>query len=121
MRWNTGARLRPKQRTNDKVTACQVIHEGDWHIMFYIGFRDVHHAQIGLARLRDGVHDWERHPKNPIVSPDQDSWDADACYKPYAIYDRERCLWRLWYNGRRGHCEQIGVATHAGASLWPQA
>lgn len=102
-----------------KVTACQVIRQDDWHIMFYIGFRDIHHAQIGLARSRDGIHDWERHPENPIISPSQGSWDADACYKPYAIYDGELRLWRLWYNGRRGNCEQIGLATHAGASLWP--
>ena len=25
----------------DRVTACQVIRQGDWHIMFYIGFRNV--------------------------------------------------------------------------------
>jgi predicted GH43/DUF377 family glycosyl hydrolase len=32
-----------------KVTACQVLQQGDWHLMFYIGFRDRDHAQIGLA------------------------------------------------------------------------
>src|SRR5262249_8674879 len=31
----------------DRVTACQVILQGGWHLMFYIGFRDQHHAQIG--------------------------------------------------------------------------
>ena len=36
----------------DRVTACQVIRQGDWHIMFYIGFRDVNYAQIGVARQR---------------------------------------------------------------------
>ncbi|MGI6495123.1 MAG: hypothetical protein ACOX5G_03380 [Kiritimatiellia bacterium] len=102
-----------------KVTACQVIQQDDRHIMFYIGFRDVHHARIGLARSRDGIHDWERHPDNPVISPGRDGWDADACYKPYAIYDREQSLWRLWYNGRRGHSEQIGLAMHAGEALWP--
>ncbi len=34
----------------DRVTACQVLCHGDWHLMFYIGFSDKHHAQIGLAR-----------------------------------------------------------------------
>jgi hypothetical protein len=48
-----------------KVTACQVIRRGDWHIMFYIGFRDENHAQIGIARSRDGITQWERHPANP--------------------------------------------------------
>ena len=33
-------------------------------------------------------------------------------YKPYAIFDGKR--WLLWYNGRKGGVEQIGVALHEG-------
>ena len=98
-----------------KVTGCQVVHQGDWFLMFYIGFRDVDHAQMGLARSRDGVGGWQRHPANPILRPGQDAWDADAVYKPFAILDATR--WRLWYNGRRGGREQIGLAEHPGADL----
>jgi predicted GH43/DUF377 family glycosyl hydrolase len=98
-----------------KVTACQVIRHGDWHIMFYIGFRDVDHAQIGLARSRDGITNWQRHAENPIIRPGVNHWDHDAVYKPYAILDGER--WLLWYNGRRGGVEQIGLATHEGENL----
>src|SRR5262249_42208302 len=36
----------------DRVTACQVVKQGNWYVMFYIGFRDQHTAQIGLARSR---------------------------------------------------------------------
>ena len=71
-----------------KVTACQVIPAGDWHLMFYIGFRDENRAQIGLARSRDGITGWQRHPANPIIFPVAGAWDADACYKPFAIFDR---------------------------------
>jgi predicted GH43/DUF377 family glycosyl hydrolase len=99
----------------DRVTACQVVKQGDAHVMFYIGFSDKDHAQIGLARSKDGVTDWERHPANPIIRPGKGRWDADAVYKPYAIFDGKR--WRLWYNGRRGGAEQIGVATHDGEDL----
>jgi predicted GH43/DUF377 family glycosyl hydrolase len=104
-----------------KVTACQVIREGDWHVMFYIGFADEHTAQIGIARSRDGVTDWERHPANPIIRArvNKSSWDDDACYKPYAIFDESGDRWLLWYNGRKGSLEQIGLATHAGRPLWP--
>ena len=102
---------------NCKVAGSQVVRVDEWYVMFYIGFRDVDHAQIGLARSRDGLTNWQRHPANPIISPDQDSWDSDACYKPYAIYDEEADLWRLWYNGRRGSVEQIGLAIHEGAEL----
>jgi predicted GH43/DUF377 family glycosyl hydrolase len=90
-----------------KVTACQVIQRDGWHIMFYIGFRDVDHAQIGLARSRDGITGWERHSANPIVRPGAGKWDNDACYKPFAIFDGSK--WLLWYNGRHGNAEQIGV------------
>jgi predicted GH43/DUF377 family glycosyl hydrolase len=99
----------------DKVTACQVVKDGSWYLMFYIGFRDVNHAQIGVARSRNGITDWQRLPANPIVRPTPDAWDADACYKPYAIFDGKK--WLLWYNGRHGGLEQIGVATHEGRNL----
>jgi predicted GH43/DUF377 family glycosyl hydrolase len=98
-----------------KVTACQVVRQGDWYLMFYIGFRDVDHAQIGLARSRDGMANWQRLPANPIVRPGLDRWDHDACYKPYAILDGNR--WLLWYNGRHGGFEQIGLVLHNGADL----
>jgi hypothetical protein len=83
--------------------------------MFYIGFADRDRAQIGLARSKDGITDWQRHPANPIIRPGKGQWDADAVYKPYAIFDGRR--WLLWYNGRRGGVEQIGVAIHEGEDL----
>lgn len=98
-----------------KVTACQVIQQGDWHLMFYIGFRDEPHAQIGLARSRDGISGWQRHPGNPIVRPGMKEWDHDACYKPFAVFDGEK--WLLWYNGRHDALEQIGVVFHPGLDL----
>lgn len=99
-----------------KVTGSQVIRHDGWYIMFYIGFRDVDHAQIGLARSRDGVSDWQRHPDNPIIGPGLDgAWDQDAVYKPYAVFSNDR--WYLWYNGRRKRSEQIGLAIHKGVDL----
>jgi len=93
-----------------KVTACQVLRHGAWYYMFYIGFRDIDHAQIGVARSSDGITGWQRHHANPIISPGINQWDQDACYKPFAIFDGRR--WLLWYNGRRGNVEQIGLAIH---------
>jgi predicted GH43/DUF377 family glycosyl hydrolase len=110
--------FRPESKNaweKDRVTGCQVVRHGDWHLMFYIGFRDKHRAQIGVARSRDGVTDWQRHPSNPIIRPGKGKWDADAVYKPYAISDGKR--WLLWYNGRKGGSEQIGVAIHKGEDL----
>ncbi len=99
----------------DKVTACQVVKDRDWYLMFYIRFRDVNHAQIGVARSRDGLTNWQRLPANPIIRPGQGQWDADACYKPFAFFDGRQ--WLLWYNGRQKSVEQIGLATHEGRDL----
>lgn len=99
----------------DRVTACQVVRRDDGYLMFYIGFRDRDHAQIGLARSQDGITGWGRHPANPVIRPGVGNWDADAVYKPFAVLDGGR--WLLWYNGRRGGVEQIGLAIHEGADL----
>ena len=98
-----------------KVAGVQVAKVGEWYVMFYIGYRDETHAQIGIARSRDGLTNWQRHPGNPIVRPGANAWDHDACYKPFAICDGAQ--WLLWYNGRHGGLEQIGVARHNGADL----
>ena len=100
-----------------KVTAGQIVQRGEWFYMFYIGFENEHLARIGVARSKDGLTNWRRKKDNPIVSPDKDKWDADACYKPFAIYDEKEDLWRLWYNGRRGNVEQIGLVIHKGEDL----
>ncbi len=98
-----------------KVTACQVEFRDGWYLMFYIGFRDIDHAQIGIARSRDGQSNWQRLPANPILRPGENKWDHDACYKPFAIFDGSK--WLLWYNGRHGNAEQIGLAYHDGLDL----
>lgn len=98
-----------------KVTACQVFRSGDWFIMFYIGFMNEDYAQIGIARSRDGITGWQRHPLNPIIAPTPGAWDENACYKPCALFDGEK--WLLWYNGRRASMEQIGLAIHMGEDL----
>lgn len=100
-----------------KVTACQVIYYAGWYTMFYIGFADEQRAQIGLARSRDGITAWQRHSSNPILSPGffNNPWDQAAVYKPSVVLEKER--WLLWYNGRRGTVEQIGLAFHDGLDL----
>ncbi len=99
----------------ERVTAAQIIYWKGWYYSFYVGFRDIDHAQIGMARSKDGIANWVRHSGNPIVRPTPGGWDADACYKPYAVYARGR--WMLWYNGRHKSLEQIGLVVHAGEDL----
>jgi hypothetical protein len=99
-----------------RVAAAQIVLADGAYYAFYIGFSDLRHASIGLARSHDGTTRWERHPLNPLISPTPGGWDGDACYKPFAL--RELHGWRLWYNGRLGSVEQIGIATHRGDRLW---
>ena len=98
-----------------KAAGCHVAKVNDWYVMFYIGYFDEDYAQIGIARSRDGISNWQRNPSNPIIAPTPGNFDSEACYKPYAIFDGEK--WILWYNGRTGTMEQIGVATHSGFGL----
>lgn len=117
-KYNANPVLRPNPKNDwekDRVTAAQILYWKGWYYAFYIGFRDIDHAQIGLARSKDGITGWIRHAEDPIVRPTPKGWDADACYKPYALYSDGQ--WRLWYNGRREHLEQIGLVTHSGESL----
>ena len=100
---------------NARVAGCQVIQQDGWFYIFYIGYRDIYHAQIGLARSRDGLTRWQRCPANPILRATGSGFDADACYKPFALFARGK--WMLWYNGRNQHLEQIGLATHSGRDL----
>ena len=98
-----------------KVTACQVVQRDNDYLMFYIGFLDINFAQIGMAKSKNGIDNWERFSGNPIISPTEDGWDASACYKPFAIQEEDR--WMLWYNGRNESLEQIGLAIHKGVNL----
>lgn len=100
----------------DRVGGCEVhpLPDGRW-IMFYIGYSDIHTARIGAAISADGICGWVRLKNNPLVEPTIGSWDADACYKPSVVM--EESGWRLWYNGRSGHDEFIGMVEHKGLEI----
>ena len=86
--------------------------------MFYIGYENIDKAQICVAHSPNGVSDWEKSPFNPIVIPTPEQWDADACYKPSAIWNEETQQWMLWYNGRKRYDEYIGLVYKEGRELF---
>lgn len=102
----------------DRVGACEVhpLPDGRW-AMFYIGYSDIDTARIGCAISADGLTDWKRLPQNPIVAPDLGTWNASACYKPSVVRDEKNDRWLLWYNGRNGAPEYVGLAVHEGLDL----
>ena len=101
-----------------RVSVGQVVYASGWYYLFYMGYSNVDHSAIGIARSKNGTKDWQKHPLNPIVEPTKGTWDQDAVYKPAALFDGVE--WKLWYNGRSEHVEQIGVATYAGHDLWQE-
>lgn len=102
----------------ERTTACQVLFHKGWYYMFYIGFEDIHKARVCMARSRDGITDWQRHPMNPIICPGPvDAWDCEAEYKPFVVWEEKNKRWLMWVNGRRSTVEQIGVMIHDGEDL----
>ncbi len=104
-----------KEYERDRIGGCQVIpHPELGYLVFYIGYRDINTACICAAFSEDGFTDFHRCKENPLVSPTAGEWDSNACYKPSALYDAEKKLWRIWYNGRSSGMEYIGVAEKRG-------
>jgi len=100
----------------NRVGGCMVIKREHDYLMFYIGYKDMYFAQIGMARSKDGINNWERFENNPIIFPGT-GWDMHATYKPYPIMDEINNRWLLYYNGRSFDHEQMGMAIHNGLDL----
>lgn len=102
----------------DRIGGCEVHKLPDGRfIMFYIGYSDINTARIGAAISPDGITQWKRLKSNPIVQPDENGFDASACYKPSVYRDKENNRWQLWYNGRNGAPEYVGYVIHEGLEL----
>lgn len=102
----------------NRIGGCEVVRLDDGrHLMFYIGYEDIDTARICIAESKDGIVNWRRLDCNPIVSPDKENWDGDACYKPSVFRDEANNRWLLWYNGRLRHDEYIGLVIHQGLEL----
>lgn len=95
----------------NRIGGCCVVKTHDAYVLFYIGYEDIDTARICAAKSHDGVVGWTRTPLNPLLEPDANGWDGDACYKPAALWNETAQKWMLWYNGRRGNAERIGLAT----------
>ena len=79
------------------------------YLMFYIGYSDIDTARIFIAKSKNGINNWTR-SINPIIKPNKGKFDSDACYKPSGIYNEQKKKWIIYYNGRKGNKEFIGIA-----------
>jgi predicted GH43/DUF377 family glycosyl hydrolase len=96
-----------------KVVAPCVIKEDGWFYMFYVGHLHEERAQVGMARSRNGISNWEKNPENPLICPTEGTWDSVAVYKPFVLKVGNQ--WIMWYNGAAYEepiwvFEQIGLA-----------
>ncbi len=94
----------------ERVGGCQVIKTDEGYVMFYIGYKDIDTACICAAFSKDGKTAWKRSADNPMVVADKGMWDQDSCYKPSFVIDEENDKVTVWYNGRKGTDEYIGLA-----------
>lgn len=110
---------------NLKVEACYVIQHDGWYYMFYLGMSADRKPSIGLARSRDGITGWERHPDNPIIAGSEGYWDYACICKPTVLKSEDGFI--MWYNGCNTSyndgqgMEELGMAKHKGFDLWPEA
>jgi predicted GH43/DUF377 family glycosyl hydrolase len=99
-----------------KVNGCQVIKENGWHYMFYTGYETKYRGRICIARSRDGVTNWERHPGNPIIVRGTiGEFDVGGVFKPYLIHEEGN--WKMFFTGYRADQLGIGMLLHEGDDL----
>ena len=92
-----------------KVGGCDVkLFKDGTYIMYYIGYQNEDVARVCYATSIDGIT-WERSDSNLILAPTKNGWDSDAIYKPSYIEFNNKAY--LYYNGRNGRLERIGLAT----------
>ena len=96
----------------------QILKESDWYYMFYLAFNGDGNSAIGLARSKDGITNWQRHPDNPIVAGTDGLWDWKGTCKASILRDESGYL--MWYNGANAYGEQLGLAYHKGFDLFPE-
>ena len=64
-----------------KVSAPFVWKRDGWYYMSYLGNDADMRGSNGLARSRDGITNWERHPSNPIIASSEGCWDHNCICK----------------------------------------
>lgn len=92
-----------------KVGGCCVLKKDNKYVMYYIGYTSLLKAQILWAESEDGIN-WTKHNREPIIQGARCTFDQDSVYKPSVVIDEKSNKSYLYYNGRRGVKEYIGLA-----------
>lgn len=95
-----------------KVSACYVWKQDDWYYMTYLGSDSDMRAANGMARSRDGITGWQRHPDNPVFGECEGEWDCAGVCKVSVLKQEDGYLG--WYNGFNHTLEEMGFLVHKG-------
>lgn len=95
-----------------KVLAPYVMKKEGYYYMFYQGMDGDLIAGLGVARSKDGIHDWERYISNPVLAGVDGNWDWLGTRKVSIVQEADG--YQMWYTGGMREGQAIGIAYHAG-------
>lgn len=98
-----------------KVEGSYVIRQNEWYYMFYMGVDGDGITCIGLAKSRDGITNWVRHPSNPIYAATDGAWDWLGARGPSILVEDGQV--RMWYTGLDRGIRTLGLLIHEGEDL----
>jgi predicted GH43/DUF377 family glycosyl hydrolase len=95
------------------VMAPSVIFDGMTYHMWYSGTVESSgwHYRTGYATSGDGLT-WTKHEGNPVLTPDDGSWDSQWVGYVHVLRDDINGLYKMWYGGGADdEVAKIGYAT----------
>ena len=98
-----------------KVEGAFVVRQNGWYYLFYMGVDGDSITGVGLARSRDGITNWERHPSNPVYAGTDGCWDWIGI-RGISILEDEGKL-KMWYTGVDRTTRTLGMIEHPGTNL----
>lgn len=98
-----------------KVEGSFIIRQDGWYYMFYMGVDGDSITCVGIARSKDGVTNWVRHPSNPVYAATDGGWDWLGVRAPSVMVDGDTV--KMWYTGLDRGVRTLGMIEHPGASL----
>ena len=98
-----------------KVEGAYVLRQDDWYYMFYMGVDGDEITSVGMARSRNGIDGWQRHPSNPVYSATDGTWDWIGARGPCVLNDNGKL--RMWYSGKDRRSRAIGLLERETVSL----
>lgn len=105
----TALRAAPAGNWDDRAiwTGSIIEHDGRWWWFYTALERGGFVQRIGLATTTDPtLNDWERHPANPIMTPDPAYYAGislgphgpeQACRDPWVVWSNETGDWRMFF------------------------